>query len=156
MSKIILHEKAIQLRLEGKTYGQIKRELGVSKSTLSDWLRMLPLNKNQQIALTKNKLLAKDISREKFIETFKQKRLLRLKAVLDSQTSELLPLTKKELFIAGILAGLWKALTLFPLYIIPTVLLRSWKWSVRRTGMRPEKLFTKHQGISQEIYGLDI
>lgn len=94
-------EKAIQLRLEGKTYGQIKRKLGVSKSTLSDWLSRLPLNKEQQIALSKNKLLAKDASREKSIETFKKKRLIRLKTILKNQIIELLPLSKKELFLAG-------------------------------------------------------
>lgn len=101
MSKIHLHEKAIKLRLEGKTYGQIKRELGISKSTLSDWLRKLSLTKEQLKLLSKNKEKSRDISREKFIETFKNKKLRRLKNVLNDQINELLPLSKKELFLAG-------------------------------------------------------
>ncbi len=102
MSKIILREQAIKLRLEGKTYGQIKQELGVSKSTLSDWLSKLPLSEAQIKILEENRLLSKDLSREKFIETFKNKRLLRLKNVLDTQIKYLLPLSKKELFLAGV------------------------------------------------------
>ncbi|MBI2011257.1 helix-turn-helix domain-containing protein [Candidatus Daviesbacteria bacterium] len=102
MSKIFLREQAIKLRLRGKTYGQIKKELGVSKSTLSDWLKRLPLNKTQQVKLLKNKMLSRDLSREKFIETFKSKRLFRLKQVFEKQVKELLPLSKKELFLAGV------------------------------------------------------
>jgi len=38
MARIIDKQKAIKLRKQGKTYGQIRQELGISKSTLSDWL----------------------------------------------------------------------------------------------------------------------
>ena len=102
MAKTALREKAIQLRLQGKTYGQIKRELGLAKSTLSDWLRNLPLDQEQIKLLAKNKELAKDIRIEIFRTTFKNKRLKKLKSVLEKQSKELLPLSKKELFLAGI------------------------------------------------------
>ena len=36
--------KAIKMRESGMSYSQIKAELGVSKSTLSLWLRDLPLS----------------------------------------------------------------------------------------------------------------
>lgn len=102
MSKIILREKAIQLRLEGKTYGQIKRILGVSKSTLSDWLGDLKLDADQVILLSKSREASRDLAGEKYRETRKKQRLNRLKIVLDCQNKELLPLSKKELFIAGL------------------------------------------------------
>lgn len=102
MSKTLLREQAIKLRLKGYTYGQIRRSLGVSKSTLSDWLRNLPLTSKQQKLLEKNKLLSKELGREKFIKTFKDKQLSRIKTVLGQQVKELLPLTKKELFLAGV------------------------------------------------------
>lgn len=38
---------AIKLRKQGKSYSQIKAELGVSKSTLSLWLRDLPLSEKR-------------------------------------------------------------------------------------------------------------
>lgn len=102
MAYIKLREQVIVLRQRGYTYGQIRRELGVSKSTLSDWLRQLPLTGQQLIALAKNKQYSRDLAREKFIETFKKKRLENLKKILDQQTAKLLPLTEKELLIAGL------------------------------------------------------
>src|SRR4030042_2470197 len=38
-----LQQKALGLRLGGKSYGEIKRVLGVPKSTLSNWLKNLVL-----------------------------------------------------------------------------------------------------------------
>jgi len=37
-------EKAIQLRLEGKSYTEIKQKLGIGKGTLSGWLHDYPLS----------------------------------------------------------------------------------------------------------------
>ena len=52
-------EKAIELRLAGKSYGDIKRELGVkSKGTLSVWLRGLQLTPEAKILLQSNSELA--------------------------------------------------------------------------------------------------
>jgi hypothetical protein len=102
MAKVLLREHAVKLRLKGYTYGQIKRELGISKSTLSEWLRNLPLTSEQLKLLQTNRLLVKDLSREKFIETSKSKRLVRLKSILADQEKKLLPLSNRELFLAGI------------------------------------------------------
>ena len=48
MSKKLEKEKAIKLRLEGKSYSQIRNEVKVSKSTLSKWLHFFPLS-NEKI-----------------------------------------------------------------------------------------------------------
>lgn len=102
MSKIALREEVIKLRLQGYTYGQIKRTLGVSKSTLSDWLRNLSLNEKQLELLSKNRERSRDLGREKYIATRKNQRLSRLKQVLNQQNNSLLPLSEKELFLCGL------------------------------------------------------
>lgn len=102
MSKILLREQAIKLRIQGYTYGQIKRELDLAKSTLSDWLRNLPLNKEQVELLSKNRERSRDLAREKYIQTRKNQRLARLKQVLNQQSNFLLPLSEKELFLVGV------------------------------------------------------
>lgn len=45
MAKHQKREEALILRSKGFSYSQIKEKLGVSKSTLSNWLRQLPLSK---------------------------------------------------------------------------------------------------------------
>ncbi len=102
MAKVLLREQAIQLRLQGKTYGQIKRELGVQKSTLSGWLQKLPLTDDQQKTLVQNRESAWDLGREKYRATRQKQRLERLQKVFSEQEKELLPLTKRELFLAGL------------------------------------------------------
>lgn len=102
MANRVLREEVTKLRLQGYTYSQIKRALGVSKSTLSDWLRNLPLSKEQIELLSKNKEHAKELAIERFRETCKNKRFQRLKQVLNKQLAELLPLSDKELFLAGV------------------------------------------------------
>ncbi len=102
VSKITLREEVIKFRQQGYTYAQIKKTLGVPKSTLSDWLRNLPLSKEQIEVLSKNIEHAKELGREKFREVFRNKRLDRLKHTLDKQIKDLLPLSDKELFLAGV------------------------------------------------------
>lgn len=102
MANNILRDQAVKLRLGGATYGQIKRDLGVSKSTLSSWLRNLALNSEQLRKLSNNKLLSKDLRIEKYRQTRKKQRLQRLQSVLEEQNKNILPLSERELFIAGV------------------------------------------------------
>ena len=102
MSKILLREQAIKLRLNGNTFGQIRRELGVAKSTLSGWLKNLSLSEEQILLLTKNKSLSRDLAIEKYRITRTNQRLNRIKKVFIEQKKTLLPLSKRELFLAGL------------------------------------------------------
>lgn len=102
MAHVRLREEVIKLRLDGYTYAQIKRILDVPKATLSDWLRNLPLSKEQFELLSKNRELNRELGREKFRENAKNKRLVRLKEILKKQSEEILPLSDRELFIAGL------------------------------------------------------
>lgn len=102
MANKALRAEAIRLRLQGYTYGQIKRELNLAKSTLSDWLKNLPLSEDTIKRLSKNREIARDIRIERFRQTAKNKRLLRLTKLFNTQKKRLLPLSERELLMAGL------------------------------------------------------
>jgi len=52
----LLKVKAIELRKTGLSYGKIKKKLNVSKSTLSYWLKDVPLSEEQKKKLYTNKI----------------------------------------------------------------------------------------------------
>ncbi len=98
MARLQDREKAIELRKQQLSYSQIKERLGVSKSTLSVWLKDLPLSREQI-----NNLRANSEKRiEKFRQTMRVKRDERLSRVYSVQKDSLLPLSKKEVYIAGL------------------------------------------------------
>lgn len=99
MAKVKERQKALELRLKRKmSYSQIKEILGVSKSTLSYWLRDYPLSKERI-----RELRGRSETRiEKFRETMKRKREKRLRKFYTGEKRKWLPLSKKELFIAGL------------------------------------------------------
>lgn len=98
MSKIKLREKALALRNEGKSYSQIKSALGVSKSTLSLWLRKYPLSQKQMRLLRD----FNEIRIEKFRRTMERKREDRLNQIYNKAKIEILPFSDRELLIAGL------------------------------------------------------
>lgn len=98
----IIKTRAVNLRLSGKTYSDINRELrmNITKSTYSTWFKNLKLSKSSKIELEKNiaiKLLAAqqkafEINRSRrdvFLKTLKNKNIYLLKK-LDTQTQKLL------------------------------------------------------------------
>lgn len=91
-------EKAIQLRLEGKSYSQIKSELGISKSTLSGWLNDMPLSNERVRELRDNS----EQRIEHYRETCRKRKEKILKDVYDIEKKVILPLSKRDLFIAGL------------------------------------------------------
>ncbi len=101
MAKALIKKRlqAIKLRKKGKSYSQIKKEVKVSKSSLSLWLRRYPLSEIRLREL-------RDFNEqriERFRNTMRAKRETRLKEVYQKEQNYLLPLTKKELYIAGLL-----------------------------------------------------
>jgi hypothetical protein len=98
MTKILDKRKALELRRLGKSYGQIRQELGLSKSTLSVWLRKYPLAQ-EQIRLLNGSNQARI---EKYRQTMRLKREKRLKKHYKKVKKMLLPFSKRELFIAGL------------------------------------------------------
>jgi predicted transcriptional regulator len=97
MANIQLRRQALELRKLGMSYNQIRDELGVSKSTLSGWLKEYPLSQEQI------RLLRDSHSRiERFRQTMLRKRETRLLSSYNEAKDTLLPLTKRELFLAGL------------------------------------------------------
>lgn len=46
-----LKKQSIEMRKQGLSYGEIRRKLGVAKSTLSFWLRQIPLSEKDKLRL---------------------------------------------------------------------------------------------------------
>lgn len=99
MARFKDREKALALRKQEMSYSQIKEILGISKSTLSGWLKNYPLSKERIDALR-----GKNEKRiEKYRETMRQKRNKRLLEIYKIQKKIILPLSKRELFLAGLM-----------------------------------------------------
>lgn len=98
MTKTKEYRQAIFLRKKGASYSQIKTKLSLSKSTLSRWLKNIPLSKKAMERLQHN--------REKKIERFRNTMKMKKNAVLEQYyldaSKRLFPLSKKELHLAGI------------------------------------------------------
>lgn len=147
MAKSALRGEAIKLRLQGYTFGQIKRELGVAKSTLSGWLRNLPLSEEQFLLLSKNRAISRDIRIERFRQTSRNKWVNRLKDKLSEQEKELLPLTEKELFIGGIFLYWGEGSKQRGIVAIsntdPRVIKFALYWMTKILGMSKEKVYIR-------------
>jgi predicted transcriptional regulator len=91
--------RAVKLRLSGKSYSEIKELTGATKSSLSYWLKNYPLTVKQAKKL---KARYKDRQIESFIKTMRLKREVRNEETYARLTKILLPLTEKELGIAGL------------------------------------------------------
>lgn len=73
--KTKLRQKAVDLRLKHQlSYGEIKRRLGVSKSTLSYWLQEYPLTAEKILELQRKGWQKGETSREKYRLTMRKKR----------------------------------------------------------------------------------
>ena len=94
------YQEAIKLRFSGKSYGEIKNLLGVSKSTLSSWLKEL------ELPLSVKKILVKKsrVPRKQLME-FNRRRTQAIrienKQVKQVATNQIKPLSKYELLLIG-------------------------------------------------------
>jgi hypothetical protein len=101
MTKPLLekHARAIELRKLGWSYPAIKSELKVSKASLSLWLHKYPLTEKQirQLSLSRARRI------EHFRETFQRKRQTTLDKIYEVEKVSLLPLSRREEYIAGLM-----------------------------------------------------
>ena len=98
MARLKDREKSIELRKQGMSYSQIKKIIGVNKSTLSGWLKNYPLSKERIRELrdwNEQKI-------EKCRETKRAKKESRLNGFYKDQKNTIFPLNKKELYLAGL------------------------------------------------------
>jgi len=90
--------KAVSLRKQGLSYAAIKERLDVSKSTLSYWLRDLPLSRekiNELRSLSPRRI-------ERYRATMRKKREERLSAVYRQVEKTVKKLSDREILIAGL------------------------------------------------------
>lgn len=95
-------QKAIELRLQGKSYNEIRKILGISsKGTLSYWFRDLKLTPLAQKRLENNMQLA----RGRGLLEFNRKRTARIKKENEEERAKgfekIKSLTKRELMLVG-------------------------------------------------------
>lgn len=96
MSSSKSKEKAILLRRKGMSYSQIKDTLGISKSTLSGWLKDMPLSKERIRELRDNN----QIRIEKTRATKRRKKMTRRKEVYARVAREIEE-SKDKFFVSG-------------------------------------------------------
>jgi len=93
-----LKDKAIKLRRKGFSYGDISKELGLSKSTLSSWLKTIALEPEH-----KKKLYTKQIiNLSKGSQSQKERRKREVEAIFDDAENEIeLPLSVNTYRLMG-------------------------------------------------------
>ncbi|MBI2113092.1 MAG: hypothetical protein HYT50_00725 [Candidatus Wildermuthbacteria bacterium] len=94
----LLKERAVLLRRQGKSYGDISKELEVSKSTASLWLRHIPLSPEHRA-----KLYTKQIEiLTSGPKSQKERRLREIALILKEAKTEIqFPLTQQALLLMG-------------------------------------------------------
>jgi len=96
--------KAIELRKKGLSYGEIKKEINVSKSTLSYWLKTIPLTPEQRERLYTNSIL----NMARGAQSQRERRKREIQKILKESEKEIrLPLSFETYRLLG--AGLYWA-----------------------------------------------
>lgn len=99
-----LRSKAIQLRLQkAMSYSAIKKALGVSKSTLSYWLKDYPLTKEKISELQKSGWSTSEISREKYRATMRETKEKIAEGEYVTYKKVLGNIGDKALFVSGLM-----------------------------------------------------
>lgn len=98
-----LRTQAVTLRTKDRlSYTAIVKKLGVSKSTLSYWLREYPLTEKEILVLRRKAWKKGEASRERFRNTMREKKKAFADEVYDQQKRLLANLPKEAFFVAGL------------------------------------------------------
>jgi len=96
MKPLSLKEKAVNYRKQGYSYNMISQELGLAKSTLSDWLRKVPYNPSEEV---KRRIKLGHIKTAQFRHN---QRVTDIEIMKKLAKKELGILTKRDLWLLGI------------------------------------------------------
>ncbi len=97
-----LYKKALTLRQEGKSYGEISNITNIPKSTLSSWLHNIVLSKESQDRINKR---AHKVSLDKLIKRNKQQTIFAQKSAKDireSAAKTIKRISYNDLLIVGV------------------------------------------------------
>ncbi len=97
MARKLDKQKALAMRQKGMSYSQIKDHIGVSKSTLSGWLKDFPLSEKRIRELRDNS----PIRIERYRNTMRAKKEARLKMVYEKVSKDIGVFSKREIFLLG-------------------------------------------------------
>jgi transposase len=95
-----LRETAVAMRLEGRSYREIKEVLGVSKSSLSLWLRDVPMTDEQREALYFRRVEGA----ERRTVAIRAHNLTARQRTVNQARAQIQQLAESELFVAGVVA----------------------------------------------------
>lgn len=95
-----LREQAVAMRKDGRSYRGIREQLGVAKSTLSDWLKDVVLTEVHRERLA----MLQEQGRTKAANTNRAARLARRSAAIDGARAQIPNVAESELFVAGVVA----------------------------------------------------
>lgn len=99
----LLRNKAIKLRIEKElSYSEIRRRLGVPKSTLSYWLKDYPLSKDKILELRRAGWSKGEASREQFRTSMRKIKEQKADLIYKSQLRKIGRLSDKSLYVAGL------------------------------------------------------
>lgn len=99
-----LREEALELRLKGDlSYTEIRKRLGVPKSTLSYWLHEFPLSEEKIQELKSRGLKNGEAGRERFRVAMRQKQEQKDQDVYALQKTRMANLSRDALFVAGLM-----------------------------------------------------
>lgn len=96
---LLLKEKAIKLRKEGRTYSEILKEISVAKSTVGLWLKDVGLSKIQKQRITEKKLEAV----KRGGEVKRQQRIQRVQNIHRRALLDVSSISGRELWLIGII-----------------------------------------------------
>jgi len=99
-----LREQTIKLRLEKElSYTEIRKRLGVPKSTLSYWLSEFPLSEERILELRRQGWKKAEAKIERFRTTMRRKRKLKDREIYNKYQKNFTKLSKDTFFIAGLM-----------------------------------------------------
>lgn len=93
-----LRAQALKLRLQGRSYREITAVLGTAKSTLSSWLRDVPLTEEHQARLDLRQV---EGARDRAAAT-RARRIRRTEELQMEAASEVGTVSDRELFLPGV------------------------------------------------------
>ena len=88
------------MRRQGHSYSEIQQVVGVSTSSLSEWLKDVPLTEEHRIAIEQQRV----VGRARTIEALRGRRMARQQHTRATAESQIGELAESELFVAGVAA----------------------------------------------------
>lgn len=100
--KVREKEKAVHLRKKGLSYNDILKEIPVAKSTLSEWLKDLPLTKEEKQSLKKRTNAKVSKGRIRTAAALRRNRINRDRVLFEESQKEFRKFAKDPFFFVGI------------------------------------------------------